>query len=62
MPKRERDVRDVVDDVHDILAQVEPELSIDACLTVLADLLANGMSADDLRHIIEEARDNQGYQ
>lgn len=61
MEKRVRDVRDVVEDVYDVLSGLEHETSIEVCLTVLADLLGTGLTSDDLRHIIQEAQDNQGY-
>jgi hypothetical protein len=61
MPSRVRDIRDVVEDVYDVLAGVEHETSIEVCLTVLADLLGSVLSCDDLRHIIQQAHDNQGY-
>ena len=61
MVKRDRDVRDVVEDVYDVLAGVEHETSIEVCLTVLVDLLGSIVTADDLRQFIEEARSGQGY-
>jgi hypothetical protein len=61
MVKREREVRDVIEDVQDVLAGVEDETSIEACLTVLVDLLGSIVTADDLRQFIEEARMSQGY-
>jgi hypothetical protein len=61
MAKREREVRDVVEDVYEVLAGLEPETSVDVCLTVLADLLGSELTSDDLRLIIEQARDSQGY-
>ena len=61
MVKREREVRDVIEDVQDVLAGVEDETSIEACLTVLVDLLGSIVTVDDLRQFIEEARSSQGY-
>ena len=61
MVKRERDVRDVVEDVYDVLAGVEEETSIEVCLTVLVDLLGSIVTADDLRQFIEDARSGQAY-
>jgi hypothetical protein len=61
MPNRVRDVRDVVEDVYDVLAGLEHDTSIEVCLMVLADLLGSVLSCDDLRHIIQQAQDNQGY-
>ncbi|RPH64023.1 MAG: hypothetical protein EHM89_02630 [Acidobacteria bacterium] len=61
MAKRVRDVKDVVEDVYDVLTGLEHEASIEVCLTVLADLLGSVLTSEDLRHIIQEAQDNQGY-
>jgi hypothetical protein len=61
MVKREREVRDVIEDVYDVLAGVEDETSIEVCLTVLVDLLGSIVTTDDLRQFIEEARSGQGY-
>jgi hypothetical protein len=61
MPNRVRDVKDVVEDVYDVLVGVEHEASIEVCLTILADLLGTGLSSDELRHIIQQAQDDQGY-
>ena len=61
MVKREREVRDVIEDVYDVLAGVEDETSIEVCLTVLVDLLGSIVTTDDLRQFIEEARSSQGY-
>jgi hypothetical protein len=61
MAEREREVRDVVDDLYDILVGVEPDTATEACLTVLADLLGSELTYEDLRHIIEDARKSQEY-
>ena len=61
MAKRERDMRDVIEDLHDILAGVEHDTATEACLTVLADLLGSELTYEDLRHIIEDARKGQEY-